>query len=81
LPIKILRQLHAQVNIRRNHVKRLLRSVDVGAWREFSQIDEQDFSGSVKRAAQALRSLWKLPCKRRSKNRPRHAVRAGDAAG
>ena len=61
LPIKTLRQLHAHVNIRRNHIKRLLRSLDMDSWREFRQIDTEDFSGNIRRIAQAVRAIWKLP--------------------
>jgi Zn-dependent peptidase ImmA (M78 family)/DNA-binding XRE family transcriptional regulator len=61
LPIRTLRQLHAQMNIRRNHMKRLLRSADVHARNGFIHLDVDDFSGNIEEIARATRAAWRLP--------------------
>jgi Zn-dependent peptidase ImmA (M78 family)/transcriptional regulator with XRE-family HTH domain len=61
LPNNLLRQLHAQMNIRRNHITRLLRSTEVEVPFGFRHIDADEYGGDVGKIAQLLRVAWRLP--------------------
>lgn len=61
LPVKHLRQLHAEMNIRRFGVKRLLRSAAVESTLEFHRYDPAEYRGRVEVIAKVLRSTWQLP--------------------
>jgi Zn-dependent peptidase ImmA (M78 family)/transcriptional regulator with XRE-family HTH domain len=56
----ILAKIHAQVNIRRIHISRLLRSVDFPE-SKIKRLDLDDYRASPMRIAQAVRSYWMLP--------------------
>jgi len=57
---RLLARLHAQVNILRIQVSRLLRSVEIDADR-IPEIDPESFAGSVEDVARAVRAAWNLP--------------------
>lgn len=64
LPIKLLRKVHAEANIRRLHVETLLRAAAVEHRQQFPQYDLDDFPSAADAAAQAaaaLRAAWVLP--------------------
>lgn len=61
LPNKLLRQLHAQINIRRNHTKRLLRAADIDTRNGFQHIDQEEYGGKIEKIAQLVRGTWRLP--------------------
>jgi Zn-dependent peptidase ImmA (M78 family)/transcriptional regulator with XRE-family HTH domain len=58
--VKVLAKVHAQINIVRMHVTRLLRSVeqlDV----KIRPLDMADFGGQPEAVARAIRATWQLP--------------------
>lgn len=59
-PAKLLAQLHAQINIRRIHAERLLRSADPEECR-IPRYDLEDFNGSAAEVARAVRAAFQLP--------------------
>jgi Zn-dependent peptidase ImmA (M78 family)/transcriptional regulator with XRE-family HTH domain len=61
LPNRILRQLHAQMNIRRNHIKRLLRATDLDSKNGFQHLDPGEYSNQIEEIAQLVRGTWRLP--------------------
>jgi Zn-dependent peptidase ImmA (M78 family)/transcriptional regulator with XRE-family HTH domain len=61
LPIAQLRQLHAEMNIRRFAVKKLLRSARVESSVGFQRYDPDEYRGRVELIARAIRSAWQLP--------------------
>jgi Zn-dependent peptidase ImmA (M78 family)/transcriptional regulator with XRE-family HTH domain len=61
LPNTLLRQLHAQMNIRRNHLRRLLRSTEMEAPCGFRHIDAEEYGGNIRKIAQLIRGAWRLP--------------------
>jgi Zn-dependent peptidase ImmA (M78 family)/transcriptional regulator with XRE-family HTH domain len=61
LPDKVLRQLHAQLNIRRIHVSRLLRATEISTNRRFQKIDLTEYQGRPDIVAQVVRGTWLLP--------------------
>lgn len=56
-----LRRLQAEVTLRRMHVKRLLRGVDVKAKHEFPFFDIVESGGTPEAIASQLRASWMLP--------------------
>ena len=58
---RTLRQLHAQVNIRRNHIKRLLRAAELDSSEGFLHLDLDDYGRNVEKIAQLVRGAWRLP--------------------
>ncbi len=61
LGIKILRKLHAQLNIKRNHIKRLLRSAELDSRVGFQYMDPQEYGNDIEKIAQLARGAWRLP--------------------
>ncbi|HLH43207.1 MAG TPA: XRE family transcriptional regulator [Bryobacteraceae bacterium] len=61
LPQSVLRKLHADMNIRRFHIMRLLRSAAIESDFTFRAYDLTEFGGSVEDVAQLVRADWKLP--------------------
>lgn len=61
LPISVLRKLHAQSNIRRMHISRLLRATELDSRRGFECMDPEDYQGDIERIAQLVRAMWRLP--------------------
>jgi Zn-dependent peptidase ImmA (M78 family)/DNA-binding XRE family transcriptional regulator len=59
LSVRILRQLHAQVNIRRIHISRLLRSAELTN-DGIPEMDSDTFGGNVEEVARAVRAAWNL---------------------
>jgi len=55
------KRIHANVNLLRIHVKRLLSFVDIQATRPLPVMSLDDHNGSPSRVAQAVRALWRLP--------------------
>jgi len=61
LPDKILRKLHAQMNLTRMRANRLFRSVALSPKFRFHPIEPGEYEGGVVGAARIVRSLWTLP--------------------
>jgi len=61
LPDKILRKLHAIINIRRMQLERLLRSAEVDTKNQFERIDLADYRFKVDSVAQIVRASWLIP--------------------
>lgn len=59
VPVKVLDKLHAQLNIRRMHIARLMRSTDVDV--SVPKFDPDEFQGDVEEIARAVRAMWQLP--------------------
>jgi len=60
ISIRLLARLHAQVNIIRMQVSRLLRAVEIDEDR-IPEIDPDQFEGSIEEIARAVRAAWNLP--------------------
>jgi Zn-dependent peptidase ImmA (M78 family)/DNA-binding XRE family transcriptional regulator len=60
LPQTALRKIHAQVNLTRMRLARLIRSIDVEARYSIPALDLAEL-GSAAEAARAVRALWALP--------------------
>ena len=58
---RILRRLHAQTNLTRMRIARLLRSINVTADIPFIQMEIAEFSEGASGVANLLRSTWLLP--------------------
>jgi Zn-dependent peptidase ImmA (M78 family)/transcriptional regulator with XRE-family HTH domain len=58
--VKVLARVHAQINIIRMHVARLLRSVEVPDLK-IRPLDMTDFDGRPQEVARAVRTAWQLP--------------------
>jgi Zn-dependent peptidase ImmA (M78 family)/DNA-binding XRE family transcriptional regulator len=56
----VLAKIHAQVNIRRIHVSRLLKSVEFPP-SKIKRLDLDEYGASPARIAQAVRTYWMLP--------------------
>lgn len=52
--------IHAQVNIRRMHMTRLLRNVDLGEL-NIPSLDADDFEGRIDDMARSVRAWWHIP--------------------
>ncbi|MGD0766317.1 MAG: XRE family transcriptional regulator, partial [Dehalococcoidia bacterium] len=57
---RALDRIHAQINIRRWHLSRLLRSVELPDVR-IRMVDLDDFTGDIEDVARELRVAWRLP--------------------
>jgi len=60
VPAKTLAMIHAQMNIRRMQLERLLRSVEIEG-DGFRHIDPDEFDGDIAQIARAVRASWHLP--------------------
>ena len=60
VPAGVLRQIHAQINILRMHVERLLKSVEMPAG-QIPQLKLRDFKGNPREAARAVRAVLNIP--------------------
>jgi Zn-dependent peptidase ImmA (M78 family)/transcriptional regulator with XRE-family HTH domain len=61
LPVRHLRQLHAEMNIRRFGIKKLLRSAQVESNLAFHRYQPEEYRGRIELIARALRTAWQLP--------------------
>jgi Zn-dependent peptidase ImmA (M78 family)/DNA-binding XRE family transcriptional regulator len=61
LPDRILRSLHAKINIRRIQLERLLRSAEVDTKNQFERLELADYRFRVENIAQIVRASWLLP--------------------
>jgi Zn-dependent peptidase ImmA (M78 family)/transcriptional regulator with XRE-family HTH domain len=61
LPVKHLRQLHAEMNIRRFGIKRLLRAATIEGVAKFQRYHPEEYRGRVELIARAVRSAWHIP--------------------
>lgn len=61
IPERIMRKLHALMNLQRMRVQRLLRGVEVESPCKFQRINSEDYRGRVDHVAQIVRSTWMLP--------------------
>lgn len=57
---KVLRRLHATMNLTRMRVRRLLRSIELKSPLRFRDLNPAEYGGAEK-VAQLLRSMWQLP--------------------
>nr|MBA2671179.1 ImmA/IrrE family metallo-endopeptidase [Gemmatimonadota bacterium] len=71
-----LRQIHAELNIRRFHLARLLKAAQIDREVLFPELDVEDYNGSPEEVARAVRSLWQLPS-----GPVRNMMRSIEAAG
>jgi Zn-dependent peptidase ImmA (M78 family)/plasmid maintenance system antidote protein VapI len=60
VPNKTLDKIHAQINIIRMSLIKMLRGIDIGET-EFRVLDIDDFSGDVPEIARAVRAMWNIP--------------------
>lgn len=60
IPDKIIDKIGAQVNIRRIHLIRLLRAIEIKN-NLFCTFDIDEYNGNVEKVAHAVRATWKLP--------------------
>lgn len=60
VPVKVLARVHAQINIIRMHIVRLLRSVEIPETK-IRPLDMADFDCRPHEAARAMRAAWQLP--------------------
>ena len=58
---KVLRRLHAQMNITRMRVQRLLRSYPLDSVSQFKRIPAAEYANSIVTIARLVRSSWLLP--------------------
>jgi Zn-dependent peptidase ImmA (M78 family)/transcriptional regulator with XRE-family HTH domain len=61
LSVKELRVIHANINIIRIHLTRLLRGVEIDTTNAFHRMDIDEYGGSPETIARLLRGTWKLP--------------------
>lgn len=61
IPIKTVAAIQAQMNIRRIHISRLLRSVELNSPNEMPHYDVDDYNGNIQEIARAVRAAWQLP--------------------
>ena len=60
VPAKALHAIHAEINIRRINLERLLRGVDIMS-SAIGFMDLSEFDGSVEDVARTVRARWRLP--------------------
>jgi Zn-dependent peptidase ImmA (M78 family)/DNA-binding XRE family transcriptional regulator len=58
---RVLRSLHAFVNLTRMRVARLLRATEISIECRFQHIEPTEYLGRIDRIAQLVRSTWRLP--------------------
>lgn len=58
---RVLRKLHAQMNLTRMRISRLVRSVGSELPRRFQRMNSAEYADGVVTAAKVLRSMWMLP--------------------
>lgn len=58
--VKVLARVHAQINIIRMHIARLLRSVEIPDTK-IRPLDMADFKNQPEEVARAVRAMWQLP--------------------
>ena len=61
LPDRVLRQIHAFMNIARMRITRLLRSSEMSTTLSFRRIELTDYDGSAEEVARLTRAAWMLP--------------------
>ena|ERR1022692_444148 len=61
LPDRVLRKLHAWMNITRMRIARLLRSADLSPTSGFQRIDVDDYAGNAAEVAKLMRATWMIP--------------------
>jgi len=57
---KTINMIHAQINMRRMHLERMLRGVEIGDV-DIPYFDLDDFKGNVEDIARAVRAKWHIP--------------------
>jgi Zn-dependent peptidase ImmA (M78 family)/transcriptional regulator with XRE-family HTH domain len=55
------KRIHAQINLLRINLSKMLNAIDVEARRPLPQFDVEDYGDSPERVAQAVRQLWNTP--------------------
>lgn len=58
---RLLRKLHARMNILRMRISNLLRSANIQVPYRFESFDVGDYQGKIERIAQSVRALWLMP--------------------
>jgi Zn-dependent peptidase ImmA (M78 family)/transcriptional regulator with XRE-family HTH domain len=61
MPDRILRKLHAQMNLTRMRIGRLSRSLNVVVQSGFQSMDPEEYEGGVTAVARLVRQMWMLP--------------------
>jgi Zn-dependent peptidase ImmA (M78 family)/transcriptional regulator with XRE-family HTH domain len=59
VPARTLKKIHAQLNIKRMHVDRMMRSTELRT--SIPRLDPDDFNGNVDDIAAAVRAAWQVP--------------------
>ncbi len=59
-PLKAISRIHAQINVMRMHIARLLKAVDLPA-SKIKPLDIDEFKGQPAEVARAVRQDWQLP--------------------
>lgn len=61
IPLKIVAMIQAQINIRRMHISKLLRGVELEKPYEIPHLDVDDYNGDIRKIASLVRAAWNLP--------------------
>ena len=61
LPDRVLRKLHAQMNLTRMRISRLLRAYPISAQFRFCRASPDEYEGGVSALARIIRAAWMLP--------------------
>lgn len=60
LSVRTLAKVHAEMNIRRMQLSRLLKSTEIEG-EKFRHVDPVEYDGNIEAVAQAVRASWQLP--------------------
>jgi Zn-dependent peptidase ImmA (M78 family)/transcriptional regulator with XRE-family HTH domain len=61
IPDKVLRKLHAFMNLTRIRISRLLRASELSSKASFQRIEISDYRGGAEEVAQIVRATWQVP--------------------
>lgn len=61
IPLKIVAMMQAQINIRRIHISKLLRGVELEKPYDMPHFDIDEYNGEIRKIASLVRAAWNLP--------------------
>jgi len=61
IPIKTITYIQAQTNIRRIHISKLLRNIEMENTYEIPHYDIDEYNGKIQEIARYVRAAWRLP--------------------
>jgi Zn-dependent peptidase ImmA (M78 family)/DNA-binding XRE family transcriptional regulator len=61
IPLKTIALIQAQTNIRRIHISKLLRHIEMKSPYEIPYYDIDEYNGNIQEIAHAVRAAWRLP--------------------